>query len=121
MNVTIFANQVIFPCLLFCFFSYFLIVRPELQIARVNVDSERILDRKDSLNEIYELIAQDDYWLSELDSISDRQQLIDKLIAIAASKGLYLTSLDIDRSIEQHTEKSQNSYVCLPIGCWRVS
>lgn len=72
MNVTIFANQVIFPCLLFCFFSYFLIVRPELQIDRANVVNENLRDNKGSVDEIYELIAQDDYWLSELDSISDR-------------------------------------------------
>ena len=120
MNVTIFANQVIFPCLLFCFFSYFLIIRSELQIDRINVVNESSRDNKDSVDEIYELIAQDDYWLAELDIISDRQQLIDKLIAIAASNGLYFTPSDIDRSIEQHTEESQNGYICLPIGCWRV-
>lgn len=120
MNVTIFANQVIFPCLLFCFFSYFLIIRPEIQSTSANIMGADIQDHQNSLDDIYELIAQDDYWQSELDDISDRQQLIDKLIVIAASNGLYLTPSDIDRSIEQHTEKSQNRYVCLPIGCWRV-
>ena len=105
---------------MFCFFSYFLIFRPELQVDRVNIVNENTLDNKDSVDKVYELIAQDDYWLSELDSISDRQQLIDKLIAIAASNDLYFTSSDIDRSIEQYTEESQNGYICLPIGCWRV-
>ena len=120
MNVTIFANQVIFPCLLFCFFSYFLIIRPGIQGTSANTVSANIQDYQNSLDGIYEFIAQDDYWQSQLDNIGDRQELIDKLMAIAASKGFNFTASDINYSIDQHTDNSQDNYICLPIGCWRI-
>lgn len=120
MNVTIFANEIVFPFLLFCIFAYVLIVSPEIK-AESNAEGLKIKEVGDnSLNGVYELIEQNNYWQSELDSIDDRQQLINKLIAIAASNGFYLTVSDIEDSIQYYTEKSQDNYVCLPIGCWRV-
>lgn len=121
MNVTVFANETIFPFLLFLVFAYFSIVRPEVQSIETNAQNIAASQvNNNSLDDVYELIEQNEYWQSELDSISDRQQLIDKLIAIAASNGFYFTALDIERSIEYYTDTSQDNHVCLPIGCWRV-
>ena len=124
MNVAIFANEVIFPILLFFVFYYFLVIRPETQTLEFDIASANIQSRSystDPLNDVYDTILQDDCWQSELYSIGNRQELIDKLIAIAASNGYRLTSQHIENSIQQHTLGSQTNYVCLPIGCWRVS
>ena len=120
MNIAIFANQVIFPFLLFCFFCYVLIIRPErqafeLETAGANIPS----NNTDTLSDIYEMIIQNSFWQAELDRVGDRQELIDKLIAIAANKGYNLTPQDVEYSIQQHTRREQTNYICLPIGCWR--
>lgn len=122
MSVTIFANEVIFPGLLFCVFVYFLIIRPENQSFELNTlgsSTENI--SADPLNDVYEMIIDNDYLQSQLEQVSDRQELVSQLIAIAASKGYFLTSQDIESSIQEHTQGSQADYVCLPIGCWRIS
>ena len=122
MNVAIFANEVIFPILLFFVFYYFLVIRPETQTLELDTAGANTQSLStDTLNDLYDTIVQDNRWQSELDSIGDRQELIDKLIAIAASHGYCLTSQDIESSIQQYTQGSQTNYVCLPIGCWRVS
>ena len=121
MNITIFANQIIFPFLLFCVFCYFLIIRPERQAFELETAGANIPNNNtNTLSDIYEMIIQNSFWQAELDRIGDRQELIDKLIAIAANNGYRLTSQDVEASIQQYTRKEQNNYICLPIGCWRI-
>ena len=120
MNIAIFANETIFPVLLLCVFCYFLIIRPETQAFKLETAGVSIPTETDTLSDIYEMIIQNSFWQSELDSISDRKELIDKLIAIADNNGYCLTDRDVENSIQQHTQSSQSNYICLPIGCWRV-
>ena len=108
MNIAIFANEIIFPVLLFCVFCYLFIIYPEIQELKTK-----------NLSNLYKTIIQNSCQ-SELDSISNRKELIDKLIAIALNNGYRITYRDIESSIQQYTQDSQSNYVCLPIGCWRV-
>lgn len=122
MNFTLFANEIIFPCLLFIFFSYFLIVAPELDtpniVSKITTHQTQNID---PLERFFELILNDNLLQTELDNISDRQQLIDKLILIAASYGYYFLPSDIELAIDEHTASSQDNYICLPIGCWHIT
>ena len=122
MNLTLFANEIIFPCLLFAFFSYFLVIAPEASPTTLKPTiTNQQTKANNSLEDFFELIIDNDFLQTELDSISDRQELIDKLIVIAASHGYYLSPSDIDLAIREHTASSQDDYICLPIGCWRIS
>lgn len=122
MNFTLFANEFIFPSLLFCFFYYAMPFSSKIDAIKTkDIKTARQTVTTNILEDFYELIDDNDKLRSQLDTISDRQQLTDKLIKMAASYGYYFTALDIDRSVEEHTETSQANYICLPIGCWRIS
>ena len=141
-SFNILSNDFIFPLFLLAFFIYLIVFFPETQAdqetkttqadqetkttkveasqaVKVEAVKERVKEG-DKLEEFYELIAQDQSLQSELDAIGSRDLLVDCLLRISNRHGYCFTALDINNSIKKYTEVSQDDYVCLPIGCWRV-
>ena len=116
----ILSNDIIFPLFLLAFFIYVIVFLPQTPIIDVKAVREKLTD-EDRLEEFYELVAQDQSLQAELDNISNRDLLVDCLVKISNGHGYNFTALDINNSIKEYTEVSQDDYVCLPIGCWRVS
>ena len=116
----ILSNDFIFPLFLLALFIYIIVFFPQTPTLEVEAVRERTKEG-DRLEEFYELIAQDQSLQSEIDAISNRDLLVDFLVRISNGHGYNFTALDINNSINENTEVSQDDYVCLPIGCWRVS
>ncbi len=122
MNLTIFANEFVFPCFLFLLFAYILIVNPELNIPETNlVSTTRQVSIANQLESFFELVSNSGSLQTELDDISDRQELLNKLTLMASNHGYKFSKSDIDLAIRKYTPESQKDYIFLPIGCWRIS
>ncbi len=122
MNFTVFVNEVIFPCLLFFFFFSVITVAPQslaINIGSTTVNTENTTTK--SLEEFYNLISQNNSIQAELDEICDREHLVNRLIEIGSIYGYRFTTKDINQAINEHTDITQSNYLCLPIGCWRIS
>ena len=118
MNLTIFANEIVFPSLLFFFFAYIMLFYPQIEIANTKeIKPQQEAITNDPFKDFYELIIRDRNIQTELDSISDRQTLIDRLLHIATIHNYQFLASDIEREITSNTNDSQSDYICLPIGC----
>ncbi len=119
-SFNILSNDFIFPLFLLALFIYIIFFFP--QTPNIEVEAVREITKDGNrLEEFYELLAQDQSLQSEIDTIGNRDLLVDYLVKISTNLGYCFTSLDINNSINENTEVSQDDYVCLPIGCWRIS
>ena len=119
-SFNILSNDFIFPLFLLAFFIYVIVFLPQNPVIEVEAVREKP-EAGDRLEDFYELVAQDQSLQSELDTVSSRALLVDCLLQISKNHGYGFTASDINNSIKEYTEVSQDDYVCLPIGCWRVS
>lgn len=71
-----------------------------------------------SLNQFYEVIAQDAALKNEFESIIKKDNFIDLIIDLGAKQGYTFTAADVAASIEENTASGQGQFFCLPMGCW---
>ena len=110
MNFIAFSNSYIFPLILFFIitFSTFNLLAP-VEKKKVEIDS------------FFEQIASNEELYSQLESLNQRGDFINKLLEMSKISGYLLTSSEIEKAILDTTSKSYNNYICLPIGCWKLS
>lgn len=112
MTIANFANQFIFPVLLFAIFLGILNLET-LPFNNVAPKAEFNLE----LEHFYEVAEQEELELI-FESVSTHLELIDKITEYAKLLGCKITTQDIVSSIEEYTHESQVDYICLPIGCF---
>lgn len=123
MDITTFANQLIFPLVLFAIVLYFFHLEPY----SINHDDnlkENIGANPNYISELdkfYEIISQDNDLMSQLELIIEQDNYIEQLVNFGKALGYEFTSSDVQQSIAENTTNINSNYICLPIGCWQVN
>ena len=123
MNVTAYVNQFLFPLALFGLVLFSFYAEPYL-LKNNKISRKSSVGNNNYISELdkfYEVVIQDDNLMSQLESIIERENLIEQIIKLGNSLGYKLTLSDVEQSIADHTANSDSHYICLPIGCWQVS
>ena len=115
MTIATFANQFIFPILLFAAF-YTLFNLGTIPFKKVTAQANFNLE----LENFYEAVEQDDNFTLILESASNYAELIGQITKYGRSLGYQIIEQEVKSSIEEHTDLSQENYICLPIGCFAV-
>lgn len=110
MNFTTFANSYIFPLFLFMVITGF-----------ISYLSDSSIKSGFKIEKFFETIVNDEESYSQLELLTQRDEFIDKLLELSQVKGYLLTALDIEKAISDTTSQHYDNYICLPIGCWKIS
>jgi hypothetical protein len=121
MDFTVYLDRFIFPvALFFLIFSSFYL---ESYLSKSNYSS---LDNKadnhhSELEQFYEFVGRDNNLLSQLDSILENENYLEQIVKLGNSLNYNFTTSDLYQSITKYTANSNSNYICLPLGCWRIS
>ena len=120
-NLTAYLNHLFFPVALFVliFSSFYL----ETYLANGNSNSHHV-KTNNSLSELenfYEVISQNNNLLAQLDSIIENENYLEQIVKLGNSLNYTFTTSDLYQSITKYTANSNSNYICLPLGCWRIS
>lgn len=121
MDFTVYIDRLIFPVALFVliFSSFYL----ESYLSKSSYSS---LDNKadnhhSELEQFYEFVGRDNNLLSQLDSIVENENYLEQIVKLGSSLNYTFTTSDLYQSITKYTANSNSNYICLPLGCWRIS
>lgn len=118
-NLITYINHLFFPISLFLLiFSSFYI---ESYLSNDNSKSINEVDTLVELEKFYEAIAQNNQLLVQLDSIFEKENYLEQIVMLGKSLNYNFTTSDIYQSIVKYTANPNSNYICLPLGCWRVS
>ena len=119
-NLIDYIDRLFFPIALFIviFSSFYL----ESYLSNSNSKplNEKI-DRSCELEDFYEAIAHNCHLLAQLDCILEKENYLEQIVKLGNSLNYNFTTSDLYQSIAQYTDNSHSNYICLPLGCWRVS
>ena len=123
MDLTTFANQLIFPLILFILFLSFFHLEPRtLNYSVESKDSlASNLNYVSELEKFYDTVNQDNNLIFQLEAILEKENYIEELVSLGKALGYEFTSLEIEQSIAESAANINGNYICLPVGCWRVN
>ena len=121
MDITSYANQVIFPLALFLiiFFSFY----AESYLGKNNISKDYLINHNyvSELDKFFEIISQNNHLMSQLELIIEGERYIEQIVKFGNSLGYRFTAADVEQSIAENTANTNSKYICLPIGCWQIS
>ena len=121
MDFTIYIDRLIFPIALFVliFSSFYL----ESYLSKGSHSSlnDKTDNHHSELEQFYEFVGQDNNLLSQLDSIVENENYLEQIVKLGNSLNYTFTTSDLYQSITKYTANSNSNYICLPLGCWRIS
>ena len=114
-----YLNQFLFSVTLFIliFSSFYL-------ESYLSDENKKTQDKNDSLSELdrfYEDINQNKHLLAQLERTIEKENYLEQIVKLGNSLNYDFTTSDICQSITKYTVDSNSNYICLPLGCWRVS
>lgn len=123
MDITNFANQIIFPLVFFAIVLYFLHLEPSSTNHDDNLKKNIVfnLNYMSELDKFYETISQDKDLMFQLELIMEQDNYIEELVDFGKALGYEFTSSDVHQSVAENTTNINSNYICLPIGCWQVN
>lgn len=119
-NLIDYIDRLFFPIALFSiiFSSFYLESYFSNSNSKPLNESDRTLAE---LENFYEAIGQNHHLLAQLDCILEKENYLEQIVQLGNSLNYNFTTSELYQSIAQYTDNSNSNYVCLPLGCWRVS
>lgn len=120
MDITSYANQVIFPLALFL--MIFLSFYAEPYLGKNNISKDNLVNNNyvSELDKFFEIVSQNDNLMSQLELIMEGENYIEQIVELGNSLGYRFTVSDVEQSIAENTANTNSNYICLPIGCWGI-
>ena len=121
MDITSYANQVIFPLALFL--MIFLSFYAEPYLGKNNISKDNLVNNNyvSELDKFFEVVSQNDNLMCQLELIIEGDDYIEQMVELGNYLGYKFTVLDVKQSIAENTANINGNYICLPIGCWQVN
>lgn len=120
-NFIAYINCLFLPLALFILIFSSFYLESYLSDSNSKSINEKVNNSLIELESFYEFISQNNHLLTQLDCILEKENYLEQIVELGNSLNYNFTASDIDRSIVKYTANSNSNYICLPLGCWRVS
>ena len=116
------VNQFLFPVVLFILVFSSFYIDTDLFASNSTSNKSVVVSRHGAseLEQFFNKVSQDSILTSKLESIIEEKNFMEQIVILGNSLGYTFTIKDVRQSIAEHTANPDGSYICLPLGCWRI-